>query len=309
MEKRANKFGFLLLLLSLSLSPRAEAGFFSSIKKIIKKLTSDPKDTTKNSPIADTIDEPRDIGKPPRDTCSPTSTNSDLSYLDKVKKIASGSACASYKWKQRRIASTGYMEGMALMYARAVCFPNSIVSRSKLGTKGKDALAYYGKEGSSKNTYAILIGMGMRESSGQYCIGKDKTPNEDSETSEAGLFQSSYNARNPWKEPEASKELLALYKEYKDGKKKCFLDTFSKDVECDVKDWKNWGSGEGVNFQKISKECPAFATEFAAISIRVNKNHYGTLEVGETEFKEECVSMLTEVEKVVNTTPQVCSEL
>lgn len=70
---------------------------------------------------------------------------------------------------------------------------------------------------------------------------------------------------------------------------------------------------KSVAFQKLLKECPGLAAEFAAISIRVNKLHYGTLNKykGEfqAEFREECVAMLPEIEKIVQPGSEICNEL
>lgn len=302
---------FSLFLLSI-LNSQAEASFLSTIRKILniatgKSIKSQDKESTENLPI-----EVKDLGSPPiNPNCLGQVLNSyQQSGHEKITNVPVGSKCAAYNWPERSKAPLAYLKGMALVYARAICNPNGIVANPSLGVKTKDALAFYGKEGSNRNTYTLLISMGMRESSGKHCIGKDKTAqNDDAETCEAGLFQSAFNARNPWKEPKAHDELVALYKLYKENKKKCFLDTFSQDITCSEKDWKNWGEGEGVNFQKLSKECPAFAAEFAAISIRVNKGHYGSLEIGETEFNDDCAKMLDDVEKIILADSSICDEL
>ena len=42
-------------------------------------------------------------------------------------------------------------------------------------------------------------------------------------------------------------------------------------------DLENDGSGQEKGFQKLSKECPAFAAGFAAVTLRVLRGHHGTV--------------------------------
>ena len=45
-----------------------------------------------------------------------------------------------------------------------------------------------------RHLFVLLMGLGMRESSGQFCCGRDQSAsNTASDTCEAGLFQSSWN--------------------------------------------------------------------------------------------------------------------
>lgn len=167
------------------------------------------------------------------------------------------------------------------------------------------------KKAQTGTPYALLIGMGMRESEGEYCMGQDASePQYQTDgDAEAGLFQSAYVAIEPWNAPDAKIALMSLYKEYKEGKKKCFLDTFSKKITCDADNWKSWGKAKGSKFQQFTKECPGFAAEFAAISIRINSNHYGSILRAEVQFRNECVSMLSEIETVVQSSPEICNDL
>ena len=75
--------------------------------------------------------------------------------------------------------------------------------------KSKDCLAWYNQEfldlcmdnradgaDTLRHLFVLLTGLGMRESSGRYCEGRDMAAlNTTAETAEAGLFQTSYNAR------------------------------------------------------------------------------------------------------------------
>jgi hypothetical protein len=47
-----------------------------------------------------------------------------------------------------------------------------------------------------RHLFVLMIGLGMRESSGRYCEGRDQSAsNTSADTAEAGLFQTSWNAR------------------------------------------------------------------------------------------------------------------
>ncbi len=73
-----------------------------------------------------------------------------------------------------------------------------------------------------RHSYTLLIGLGMMESSGKYCEGRDVSECfTTADTAEAGLFQTSYGAHIH------SPSLGDLFKTYKDGdKSQCLLDVF-----------------------------------------------------------------------------------
>ena len=217
--------------------------------------------------------------------------------------------------------------GIALVYARALCDSErpEIKAASKKSLGGSEDFLSYGKaafgalplgeseSGNLRAIYAAMFSFAAMESSGKHCDGKDSAAsNQASETCEAGILQTSYNSRA------AHSELPKLYASYKAKEKSCFLETFSKGVTCSASAWKNWGSGEGVTFQKLTKECPAFAIEYGAIMMRANRSHYFPLnQAGKPERYPQkwiephasCVSMLTEIESLVKASPSVCAEL
>lgn len=212
--------------------------------------------------------------------------------------------CSRYFWKNRGKAFMSYMRGMSLMYAKQVCGQgDDFIKKDKIREKFtiysgsypmNDALELYGIDGSQLNTYTFLIGLGMRESNGKYCKGRDKSRDfKKGESAEAGIFQMSYVARV------FNERMPKIYKDYKEGKKSCELDVFKSDeFSCTDYDAKTYGSGEGRNFQELSKRCPAFAVEWAAILIRSQYKHFGPIIRREVEFRHQCRSMLEKVEKV-----------
>jgi hypothetical protein len=242
--------------------------------------------------------------------------------LSIITDIAATSTCADVQWKNRGLAPMGYIKGMSLVYARALCSResavNKIVSKPKTGNDYWDALSWHesnflklglkseGGLDSLRNVYALMIGLGMRESSGRYCCGRDgSSSNFSSDNVEAGIFQTSWNAS-------AFSSVAAKLTPADTG---CFADVFKEgvpDAKCPERDRKNWGSGRGYQFQKDSKECPAYGVVFASIMLRVaggTKGHYGPLRRKEAEIRPECVTMLAKVQEAVEANPGLCEAL
>lgn len=240
--------------------------------------------------------------------------------INEIKTIAKNSPCSKYFWLDRGRPKAGYIQGMALVYARAICNQETpawkIVSGKKGADGSKDVLAHYrdifeklgydndGGIETARNIYALLIGLGMRESSGRYCCGRDMSANFSSgDSAEAGLFQASWGSRRN------SVELVNLYEKYKADPTGCFLGTFSDGYVCREGDLKNWGEGEGLNWQKLTKECPAFAAEWTAILVRYSghaKGEFGPLRRKAAEVRPECIDMLKQVEDKVLKTDGFC---
>lgn len=231
----------------------------------------------------------------------------------KVIAIVDASKCSKYSWKDRGTAKKSYYRGMGLTYAKNYCSPNSVVSSARNRPESKfdatDVLSWYNSnykslglsnDVSSKETqrhvWTLLIGLGMRESSGRYCVGRDMSANfNTSDSAEAGLFQSSWGARK--RDP----SMTELFNKYMKDKSGCFYEVFKEGYSCSSSDLKNWGSGDGYNFQKLSKECPAFSAEYAAILVRKSggtKGEYGPLRNKKAELNKDCDDMLQAIEKV-----------
>lgn len=234
--------------------------------------------------------------------------------LDEILQIAGQSALAGYKWKNRGVAPRGYIKGMALAYARVYCKLKANgaaaieMAKGNTGDPSKDALAWYAQifqnagmnnEAAGVNTlrhlFVLLIGLGMRESSGRYCEGRDRSAtNVTANTAEAGLFQVSFDAKS------ASPLLPELFQQYS-ANPSGFLDVFKEGVQCKPADLENFGTGNGKDFQRLTKECPAFAAEFAAVGLRNIRKHWGPIIRKEAEIRPEANLMLTQVEHAVGT--------
>jgi hypothetical protein len=288
-----------------------------------------------------------------------------------IEALAGKSDCASHYWgKDRGYAPRAYIKGVALVFARAVCHADredvKVVSEAE-GTPpsqfdNTDVLTWYhsvfhklgmanDKVGVNtlRHVYTLMIGLGMRETSGRYCIGRERVKdgsNKTAERAEAGLFQTSWGARKK------SPTLPDLFKQYSSDQSGCLLAVFREHVRppaatirastysfygrratntaiprrsghssrrstkadtCrDPREKKNWGSGEGAAWQKLTKACPAFATEYAAVVVRKSGGHlgeFGPLRKHKAQVAPVCESMLSEVQKLVESNPELCSTL
>ena len=261
---------------------------------------------------------------PPTIPTQPTQPTPESSYIDQIKSIAASSSCASYSWASRGRAPAAYMKGMALNYARAYCrYKTTLAAPTVLaglltgraGDAAKDALAHYSSTFSSagfnvnangveslRALYTLGIGLGMRESSGKYCEGRDMSAsNTSASTAEAGMFQTSYNSMT------AHPELNNLYNEYKTTPARCFLDVYSVGITCSASSFS--GTGEGLTYQKLNKSCPAFAAEYAMLMLRVRRNHYGPINRKEVEVKTVCSSMLKSIEEMLDNDLNACDDV
>jgi hypothetical protein len=233
--------------------------------------------------------------------------------LEKIIQLASTSKISQYDWDDRGVAPRGYIKGMALVYGRVYCKLKAgdaaalEMAKTNTGNSSKDALAHYAQEFQNagmdidsagvdtlRHLFVLLIGLGMRESSGDHCVGRDgSADNTTAETAEAGLFQTSYNARS------ASPLLPKLFQQYLTNPLG-FVEIFKEGVTCSDKDWENFGDGEGEEFQRLSKSCPAFAAEFAAVGLRNIRKHWGPINRKEVEIRPECDSLLIQVQNIID---------
>jgi hypothetical protein len=270
---------------------------------------------------------PKTPSTPPPPTTPTTPSIPELSgpIVEQISTLAASSTCATYSWASRGKAPTGYMKGMALTYARSYCrykttqaAPTGLVTLFTSGAKtaAKDALAHYSTTFSGlsidvntvgvnplRAVYTLGIGLGMRESSGKYCEGRDMSAsNTSASTAEAGMFQTSYNSMS------SSAELSNLYAEYKAHPEKCHLGIFKEGVSS-CSNASIYGSGEGATYQALNKSCPAFAAEYAMVMLRVLRAHYGPITRKEAEVKTVCNQLLKNVETVIEENPYSCDDL
>jgi hypothetical protein len=245
-------------------------------------------------------------------TAKTESTPADLapSTIDQIVSLARNSALARHSWSGRGRAPIGYINGVAVSFAR-VCLKlkagdsAALAMTAPLGGTSSDALAWYGAAAGDRSTtlrqlVALLYGLGMRESSGNCFEGRDRSAsNVTADTAEAGLFQQSWNSRS------ASPELPKLFEAYSanpDG----FLSIFREGLSGSASS--NEGRGEGVAFQALCKSCPAFAVEAAAVGLRTIRRHWGPINRREAQIRPEAETLLLQVQKVIDSAPVLVAD-
>lgn len=242
--------------------------------------------------------------------------------LRKITDIAAVSAIAKFNWPGRGAAPIGYTKGMAVTFARAFCKlragdPVAVeMAKAATGKAADDCLVHYKEKFASlgmdnsvagvetlRHLFVLMLGLGMRESSGQHCCGRDrsvtgfdsKPDNVKAEIAEAGLFQTSWDGRS-------ENALMApLFEHYRDNPGTGFLDIFHEKVSCSAQDLENHGTGTGVIYQKLAKECPAFHTEFTALAMRNTSQHWGPIIKRAALLKSEADDMFRKVQHLVET--------
>jgi hypothetical protein len=242
--------------------------------------------------------------------------------IEELRDLAAASSCARARWSDRGSAPRGYIEGMALTYARSLCrlrddhdAAKRMAARAS-ADESRDALTWYedhfdrngvdvdrsGRE-ALRALYTLGLGLGMRESSGKYCEGYDTTAGAQSAvTAEAGLFQTSYNSHS------SAAELRDLIEEYENNPEACMLEIFREGVRC--RQQSIIGSGPGAAFQRLAKSCPAFAAEYAMITLRVLRRHYGPINRRAAQVLPACDQMLEDIEDRVLASPRsACRDL
>jgi peptidoglycan LD-endopeptidase CwlK len=233
-----------------------------------------------------------------------TTAPSDLTQ--KIAEVVANSTIKRYFWLQRGYAPIGYIKGMAITYAKSYRELKrgedtaAKVMSQELGSPNKDALAWYGIPGETavdrlRSVYTLALGLGMRESSGNTTEGRDMSVPENEATeanAEAGLFQVSYDSFDvsPW--------MRKLYDSYRADSSKCFLTTFLEGVH--QLNRAVVGTGNGAAFQKFTKECPSFATEYVMLMLRLNRTHFGPINHKKAEYKTGAEVMLRKIEDLVD---------
>lgn len=264
---------------------------------------------------------------------TPPPTESD--GVRTLRNIAAQSQCAAHSWPQRGKAPRSYIEGVTLVFARAICQPQrsdvQVVSAPVDTSPGNDdALAVYqarfqaaGMRNDTagvdtlRHSYALLMGLGMMESSGKYCEGRDVSECfTTADSAEAGLFQTSFGAGR------FSPVLPELFQSYSADQSRCLLQVFQGSITCRIVKSHNpqcpsatsdvAGTGPGADWQKLAKSCPAFATEYGAVVLRKHgglRGEFNPIRKRQAEVLPACDSMLQKAQTYVEQHPEVCSAL
>jgi hypothetical protein len=231
------------------------------------------------------------------------------SLTERIYTMAQESEIADYAWPDRGIAPPGYIAGMAMSFAYAMRLgeddPAVAVMSDALGSGDKDALAWYEDEfldqgmdnegglDTLRHLFVMEIGLGPRESSGRYCEGRDLTAsNVESDTCEAGLFQTSWNIRN------ATSEIGPLLDDFWINPHG-FLPTFKEGITATANNLNSFGSGDGLRYQFLSRFSPLFTVMVTAVGMRTLRQHWGPINRREITLAPAADDLLKEVQKLV----------
>jgi hypothetical protein len=244
-------------------------------------------------------------------------------FTPRIVAAAKASAIARYDWKNRGPACIGYTAGMAVAYASAYARLQAHdpvadrmsralepAFRDAHGHLKGDALTWYSDRlrtigmGAAtplerlRSLFVLLLGLGMRESSGRFCEGRDRSANNTSaDTAEAGLFQMSFDLVAP------RAELLDVFHHYQSNPGEGLREIFEVEMSPPArpKDLENFGpsTSPGFAFQKLSKECPAMTVEIAALGLRLEAGHWGPIINHAAEVRSASKELLLAVERIV----------
>lgn len=250
--------------------------------------------------------------------------NDQIISLNELKTVS------EISWLERGRSPRGYSKGMALSYARIYGkFLDEMESALVLARENSldsryDALAVFegefGRLGldvniggieAIRNTFTLLYGLGMRESSGRHCLGRYLSdPYDEAHSAEAGLFQTAWSASakvvdRRWTPINPMRD---LFREYEASSDPGFLEVFSEGVSCDVRHSDIWGDPDtiGGRYQHLAKNSPSFAVEFSAIGIREKCQHWGPIKKfpyeNFVEIRREVYTLCKAVESVIEET-------
>ena len=228
--------------------------------------------------------------------------------VDQIYNLAQTSEIADYSWPGRGVPPPGYIPGMALAFAYAMSSggaESDVMSKAQCNPD-KDALAWYEPEfrqlgmrndlpgiSTLRHLFVMMIGLGPRESSGIYCEGRDMSAsNVQSDTAEAGTFQTSWNIRS------ADSTISPLLPQFWDNPNG-FLPVFKERISPTADKLNSYGSGDGVRYQFLSRYCPLFHALVTGVGMRTLRQHWGPINRREVTLKREADEMLQGVQQLV----------
>jgi hypothetical protein len=234
-----------------------------------------------------------------------------------IRNIASESRIQQYNWQDRGIMPPGYCQGMALAFAvtylQLIDDVSWAIEMAKANTHNsdKDVLSWYAGKfddlGMSndrpgpdtlRHLFALMLGLGMRESSGRYCCGRDTSAgssSQSSDTCEAGTFQQSWNSSS------STDEMQNLMDAYSSDTSNCYVDTWKQGVSCSSSEWACVGSGNGYKFQDMCKNCPTYCAQSCAVGLRNIRQHWGPINRYEAELRADADKMFKDVQNYLDT--------
>lgn len=233
--------------------------------------------------------------------------------IDAIVARAAASDLARYQWPGKGRAPIGYIKGTAVVYGLdylKLLMGDPVAKAMVARVEGHHDIfdrykAHFDAAGMPndgvsdvdrlRHLHVVLIGLGIRESSGGEDIGQDRSApeNRTAEKAEAGPWQQSWDLRS------TNPLIPKLFAEYASNPK-LFADIFREGVHLSSDAFTNYGSGDGERFQALTKSCPAFAAEVAAIGLRTSCTHWGPINNEKVELRPEADALLKEVQALVD---------
>jgi hypothetical protein len=234
----------------------------------------------------------------------------------RIDALVESSGLVNYQWADRGQAPPGYIAGMAKTYALAVTLYQTgngavtIMGQAETGDSDDDALTWYHKIFADKgmnndkdgidtlrHLFVMMIGLGMRESSGDHWEGRDMSAdNVEADTCEAGLFQTSWNISNC---SDTIPRLLNEYWEDPNG----FQPTFTRGLYPSASQLDCYGSGDGAKYQFLARYSPAFHALVTGVGMRLlggEEGHWGPIRRHEVDIVKEFDDLLILVERLMD---------
>jgi hypothetical protein len=225
----------------------------------------------------------------------------------------------SFAWPGRGVAPIGYLKGMALTFARLYCKLKAgdpvaaRIAKASSGDASVDALAVYAQDfarlgmqnsvdgpDTLRHVFVLLTGLGMRESSGRYCEGRDlAAKNIDPSVAEAGLFQMSHSI-GVGSSNAAFAPLRGLYERLKVIPYSGYREVFQEGVSCKPGSLAGFGTTAGGRFRELCVMQPALSAELAALGLRMRRKHWGPIEQHTVTLDAACDALFSEVQAAVD---------
>lgn len=231
-----------------------------------------------------------------------------------ISKVVSSSVL-KINWDERGLAPIGFAKGMAICYGmvyEGLLLGDSISKVMVAVVEGRhDVFDYYNEQFEDvgmpnigmpdadrlRHLFVFLYGLAARESSFGYDIGQDASApgNRTSVRAEAGWFQQSWDSllANPI-------ELKKLLDFYTKNPIDPMLPIFREGVTPRPGAMTNYGSGDGVTFQRLAKTCPTFSVKAAGIAIRTMCNAWGPINNHAVELRSAVDTLFKDVQVIVD---------
>jgi hypothetical protein len=211
-----------------------------------------------------------------------------------LESIIKANSCKDTSFNNRGKPLFGFLMGMSKAYQQTKCDKDLADRLTSAPHSSNDAFVRYGLKPTLPNIYAFMVGLAAQESSFKACEGRDMTAGwTQSDEAESGLFQTSLNSNG---------FSSYLYPFFKNWKKNGFYSDFyniNPEKPCTAGDKKLWGDkADGLLFQKMSKEQPAFQLEYTMLLLKETYLHHGPIVRREVKFSTACVQLFEAIDKI-----------